>query len=413
MATATTATTQRKDRATVKEYTFVWEGLDRSNRQVRGEMKAATETVVTTSLRRQGIRVTKLKRQTFRGGKKITDKDMTFFTRQLATMLRSGVPLLQCFDIVARGHGNARFSRLMLDIKNRIETGSSMSQAFRAHPAQFDDLYCNLVAAGEASGTIDAILERLATYKEKILALKAKIKSAMFYPISVIVVAIVVVWVIMVFVVPAFKEVFTSFGADLPAPTLIVMAISDFFVSYWYVMFAIVAGTIFGFVTLFKRSPAFRFAFDRAVLRLPVVGDILRKATIARWTRTLSTMFAAGVPLVESLDAVAGASGNALYSSGTRKIQNDVSTGTSLTNAMTATNLFPTMVLQMTQIGEESGSLDGMLGKIADFYEREVDDAVSALTSLLEPIIIVFLGVVIGGMVIAMYLPIFKMGQVV
>jgi len=413
MATATTATTQRKDRATVKEYTFVWEGLDRSNRQVRGETKAATETVVTTSLRRQGIRVTKLKRQTFRGGKKITDKDMTFFTRQLATMLRSGVPLLQCFDIVARGHGNARFSRLMLDIKNRIETGSSMSQAFRAHPAQFDDLYCNLVAAGEASGTIDAILERLATYKEKILALKAKIKSAMFYPISVIVVAIVVVWVIMVFVVPAFKEVFTSFGADLPAPTLIVMAISDFFVSYWYVMFAIVAGTIFGFVTLFKRSPAFRFGFDRAVLRLPVVGDILRKATIARWTRTLSTMFAAGVPLVESLDAVAGASGNALYASGTRKIQNDVSTGTSLTNAMTSTNLFPTMVLQMTQIGEESGSLDGMLGKIADFYEREVDDAVSALTSLLEPIIIVFLGVVIGGLVIAMYLPIFKLGSVV
>ena len=416
MATATTTAQrkdQRKDRSTVREYTFVWEGLDRNNRQVRGEIKAASETVVTTSLRRQGIRVTKLKRQTFRGGKKITDKDITFFTRQLATMLKSGVPLLQSFDIVARGHGNARFSRMMLDIKSRIETGSSMSQAFRAHPAQFDNLYCNLVAAGEASGTIDAILDRLATYKEKILALKAKIKSAMFYPISVIVVAIVVVWVIMVFVVPAFKEVFTSFGADLPAPTLIVMAISDFFVSYWYIMGAIVFGTIFAFITLFKRSEAFRFGFDRLVLRFPVVGEILRKATIARWTRTLSTMFAAGVPLVESLDAVAGAAGNALYAAGTRKIQTDVATGTSLTNAMTNTQLFPTMVIQMTQIGEESGSLDGMLGKIADFYEREVDDAVSALTSLLEPIIIVFLGVVIGGLVIAMYLPIFKLGAVV
>ena len=412
MATATTAQV-RKDRSTVREYTFVWEGLDRSNRQVRGETKAASETVVTTMLRRQGIRVTKLKRQTFRGGKKITDKDITFFTRQLATMLKSGVPLLQSFDIVARGHGNARFSRLMLDIKAKIETGMSMSQAFRLHPAQFDNLYCNLVAAGEASGTIDAILERLATYKEKILALKAKIKSAMFYPISVIVVAIVVVWVIMVFVVPAFKEVFTSFGADLPAPTLMVIALSDFFVNYWYVMFAILFGAIFAFITLFKRSEAFRFGFDRMVLRLPVLGEILRKATIARWTRTLSTMFAAGVPLVESLDAVAGAAGNALYASATRKIQTDVATGTSLTNAMTNTSLFPTMVLQMTQIGEESGSLDGMLGKIADFYEREVDDAVTALTSLLEPIIIVFLGVVIGGLVIAMYLPIFKLGSVV
>jgi len=416
MATATTTSTaqrkERKDRG-VREYTYVWEGLDRNNRQVRGEVKAASETVVTTSLRRQGIRVTKLKRQTFRGGKKVTEKDITFFTRQLATMLKSGVPLLQSFDIVARGHANAKFSRLMLDIKGRIETGSSMAQAFRAHPAHFDNLYCNLVAAGEASGTIDAILDRLATYQEKILALKSKIKSAMFYPLSVIVVAIVVVWVIMVFVVPAFKEVFTSFGADLPAPTLIVMAISDFFVSYWWAMFLIIAGAITGFLTLFRRSQKFRFAFDRAILKAPIIGPILQKAAIARWTRTLATMFAAGVPLVESLDAVAGAAGNSLYESGTRKIQTDVATGTSLTNAMTTTGLFPTMVLQMTQIGEESGSLDGMLSKIADFYEREVDDAVAALSSLLEPIIIVFLGVVIGGLVIAMYLPIFKLGSVV
>jgi type IV pilus assembly protein PilC len=404
--------TPRPERA-VKEYTFVWEGTDRNSRQVRGEVKGASETVVRTNLRRQGIKITKLKRQSFRGGRRVSERDITFFTRQLATMLKSGVPLLQCFDIVARGHANARFSRLMLDIKQRIETGSSMSQAFRAHPAHFDALYCNLVSAGEASGTIDAILDRLATYREKILALKSKIKSAMFYPISVIVVAIVVVWVIMVFVVPAFKEVFTNFGADLPAPTLMVMAISDFFVKFWWLMFLIAFGAISAFTYLFKRSERFRFGFDRLILRAPVIGEILRKATIARWTRTLSTMFAAGVPLVESLDAVAGAAGNALYAQGTKKIQNDVSTGTSLTNAMTATGLFPTMVLQMTQIGEESGSLDGMLAKIADFFEREVDDAVAALSSLLEPIIIVFLGVVIGGLVVAMYLPIFKLGAVV
>lgn len=407
-----TAIAQRRD-TRVKEYTFLWEGIDRNNRNVRGESKAASETVVTTNLRRQGIRITKLKRQTFRGGGRINDKDITFFTRQLATMLKAGVPMLQAFEIVARGHRNARFARLMMDIKSRIEAGSSLSQAFREHPAQFDSLYCNLVSAGETSGMLDAILDRLATYKEKILALKSKIKSAMFYPISVVTVAIVVVWIIMVWVIPAFKQVFTSFGANLPAPTLIVMAISDFFVAYWWVMAAIIGGTLFTFFFLLRRSQAFRYAVDRISLKLPVVGGILEKATIARWTRTLATMFAAGVPLVESLDAVAGASGNAVYIAGTRKIQNEVSTGTSLTNAMHNTGLFPTMVLQMTQIGEESGSLDGMLSKVADFYEREVDDAVAALSSLLEPIIIVFLGVVIGGLVVAMYLPIFKLGAVV
>ncbi|TMH25559.1 MAG: type II secretion system F family protein, partial [Betaproteobacteria bacterium] len=285
--------------------------------------------------------------------------------------------------------------------------------AFREHPVQFDSLYCNLVGAGETSGMLDAILERLATYKEKILAIKSKIKSALFYPISVVVVAIVVIWVIMIWVIPAFKQVFTSFGANLPAPTLMVMAISDFFVSYWWLMALIIAGTISGFFILRRRSQAFRFAIDRISLKIPVIGGILEKATIARWTRTLSTMFAAGVPLVASLDAVAGASGNALYVAGTKKIQTDVSTGTSLTNAMHNSGLFPSMVLQMTQIGEESGSLDGMLSKVAEFYEREVDDAVAALSSLLEPIIIVFLGVVIGGLVIAMYLPIFKLGSVV
>jgi type IV pilus assembly protein PilC len=408
MATATT--TQRKD---VQEFTYLWEGVDRNNRQVRGEQRAASETVVTTNLRRQGIRVTKVKRQTFRGGRSVSERDVTFFTRQLSTMLRAGVPLLQAFEIVARGHSNARFSRLMMDIKSRIESGTSLSQAFREHPAQFDALYCNLVSAGETAGMLDAILDRLATYKEKILALKSKIKSALFYPMSVIVVAIVVVWVIMVWVIPAFKQVFSSFGADLPAPTLIVIAISDFFVRWWWLMFMAIAGAVTAYLMLYRRSAAFRFALDRISLKIPVIGPILEKATIARWTRTLATMFAAGVPLVESLDAVAGAAGNALYAAGTKRIQTEVSTGTNLTNAMSNTKLFPTMVLQMVQIGEESGSLDGMLSKIAEFYEREVDDAVAALSSLLEPIIIVFLGVVIGGLVVSMYLPIFKLGSVI
>lgn len=409
MATAT-GTAQRRD---VKEYTFLWEGVDRNNRQVRGESKAASETVVTTNLRRQGIRVVKIRRQSFRGGRKVTEKDITFFTRQLATMLKAGVPLLQSFEIVARGHSNAKFSRLMMEIKNKIESGSSMAQAFREHPKYFDTLFCNLVAAGEASGTLDAILDRLATYKEKMLAIKSKIKSALFYPISVVVVAIVVVWIIMVWVIPSFKSVFTSFGADLPAPTLVVMAISDFFVTWWWLIVMIIVGTIVAVTFAHKRSMAFRYAVDRIMLKIPVIGPILEKATIARWTRTLQTMFAAGVPLVESLDAVGGASGNLVYTNATKKIQTEVSTGTSLTNSMANTGLFPTMVLQMTQIGEESGSLDNMLGKIADYFEREVDDAVAALSSLLEPIIIVFLGVVIGGLVVAMYLPIFKLGSVI
>jgi type IV pilus assembly protein PilC len=407
---ATIAAPSRKD---VKVYTFLWEGMDRNNRQVRGEIKAASETVVTTNLRRQGVRITKLKRQTFRGGSKVGEKEITFFTRQLATMLKSGVPLLQSFEIVARGHNNPRFSRLMMDIKNKVESGSSLSAAFAEHPAQFDALYCNLVAAGESAGILDGILDRLATYQEKILAIKGKIKSALFYPISVVTVAIVVVWVIMIWVIPSFESVFKSFGADLPAPTLIVMAMSHFFVSYWWLMAMILFGSIAGFLFLLRRSPTFRLGYDRIILKFPVIGPIIEKATIARWTRTLSTMFAAGVPLVESLDAVGGAAGNALYAAGTKKIQTDVSTGTSLTNAMINTQLFPNMVIQMTQIGEESGSLDGMLGKVADFYEREVDDAVGALSSLLEPIIIVFLGVVIGGLVVAMYLPIFKLGSVV
>jgi len=406
-----TATLPRK--SDVREFTYLWEGVDRNNRQLRGESKAASETVVTSNLRRQGIRVTKIKKQSFRGGKRVSEKDVTFFTRQLATMLKAGVPLLQSFEIVARGHSNARFSRLMMEVKSRIEAGSSLADAFRQHPAQFDDLYCNLVAAGEGSGMIDAILDRLATYKEKILALKSKIKSALFYPAAVVAVAIIVVWVIMIFVIPAFKDVFSSFGASLPAPTQLVIDMSDFIVRWWWLAFLAIGGGIFGLMVMVKRSATLRYSVDRLMLKFPVIGDILEKATIARWSRTLATMFAAGVPLVESLDAVAGAAGNAVYAGATKRIQTDVSTGQSLTNSMMSTHLFPNMVLQMVQIGEESGSLDAMLTKIADFYEREVDDAVAALSSLLEPLIIVFLGVIVGGLVVAMYLPIFKLGAVV
>jgi len=407
---ATAALPRKSD---VREFTFLWEGVDRNNRQLRGESKAASETVVTSNLRRQGIRVTKIKKQTFRGGKRVSERDVTFFTRQLATMLKAGVPLLQSFEIVARGHANARFSRLMMDVKSRIEAGSSLADAFRQYPAHFDQLYCNLVAAGESSGMIDAILDRLATYKEKILALKSKIKSALFYPSAVVAVAIIVVWVIMIFVIPAFKDVFSSFGASLPAPTQLVIDMSDFIVTWWWLAFLVICGSVFGLITMVKRSESVRYAVDRLLLKFPVIGDILEKATIARWARTLATMFAAGVPLVESLDAVAGAAGNAVYAGATKRVQTEVSTGTSLTNAMMGTHLFPNMVIQMVQIGEESGSLDAMLTKIADFYEREVDDAVAALSSLLEPIIIVFLGVVVGGLVVAMYLPIFKLGAVV
>jgi len=410
MATATVA---RRDATKTKEQTFLWEGVDRNNKPMRGELRAVSETVATTNLRRQGIRVVKIKRQTFRGGRSVNEKDITFFTRQLATMLRAGVPLLQSFDIIARGHSNARFSRLMMDIKTQVETGASLSQAFRQYPKHFDALYCNLVQAGETAGMLDAILDRLATYKEKILAIKGKIKSAMFYPITVLVVALIVTWIIMVFVIPSFKQVFASFGANLPWLTLLVISISDFFVKWWWAIFIITAVSLVALRLAFKRSEALRYLVHKYSLKIPIIGTILEKATIARWTRTLQTMFAAGVPLVESLDAVGGASGNMVYIAATKRIQTDVSTGTSLTNAMGAVNLFPSMVIQMTQIGEESGSLDNMLGKIADFYEREVDDAVAALSSLLEPVMIVFLGVFVGGLVVAMYLPIFKLGAVI
>jgi type IV pilus assembly protein PilC len=402
-----------KKRLDVKEFNFLWEGKDKSGKIVRGEMRATTETVVSTTLRRQGVMPVKIRKQQFRRGGKVGEKDISLFTRQLATMLRSGVPLLQAFDIVAKGSSNAAVTRLLMDIKTEVETGSALNQAFRKHPLYFDALYCNLIQAGEQAGILDSLLDRLATYKEKILAIKSKIKSAMFYPISVLVVAFIVMAVIMIFVIPSFKKVFTSFGADLPAPTLVVIAMSDFFVAHWYLIFGAIGGGVYAFFYTWKRSVPMQMVIDRLVLRLPVFGELIRKATIARWTRTLSTMFAAGVPLVEALTSVGGAAGNHVYKLATQQIQNDVSTGSSLTVAMQGVGVFPGMVIQMVSIGEESGQLDMMLGKIADFFEAEVDDAVDALSSLLEPIIMVVLGVLIGGMIIAMYLPIFKLGAVV
>jgi type IV pilus assembly protein PilC len=323
------------------------------------------------------------------------------------------VPLLQAFDIVARGHSNPSMQRLLAEIKADIEKGSSLTQAFGRHPRYFDALFCNLVGAGEAAGILDTVLERLAVYKEKILAIKGKIKSALFYPLSIIVVAFVITAIIMIFVIPAFKDLFSSFGADLPAPTLVVMAISDFFVKWWWAIFGVIGGGLYAFFQAWRRSKKVQMVMDKLMLRLPVFGAVIEKATIARWTRTLSTMFAAGVPLVEALESVGGASGNQVFVEATNKIRGEVATGTALTVAMQNTGKFPNMVLQMAAIGEESGSLDSMLAKVADFYEAEVDDAVEALSSLMEPMIMVVLGTLIGGMVIAMYLPIFKMGQVV
>jgi type IV pilus assembly protein PilC len=399
--------------ASVKEHIFTWEGKDKAGKLVRGEMRAGGEAMVNATLRRQGILVTKIKKRDFKRGGRITEKDITLFTRQLSTMIKAGVPLLQAFDIVAKGASNRSVGKLLMDVRADVETGSSLNQAFRKHPLYFDALFCNLVAAGEAAGILDSVLDRLATYKEKILAIRSKIKSALFYPIAVVVVAVIVITIIMLFVVPAFKQVFSGAGASLPAPTLILVAMSDFMVDYWYLIFGILGGVVYGFFFMWRRSEKMQMVMDRLVLGLPIFGNLIRKAVMARWTRTLSTMFSAGVPLVESLDSVGGASGNYVYRAATKQIQSEVSTGTSLTVAMQNANVFPNMVTQMAAIGEESGQLDTMLSKVADFFEAEVDDAVGALSSLLEPLIMVVLGVLIGGMLVALYLPIFKLGDVV
>lgn len=397
----------------IKESIYAWEGKDKSGKTVRGELRAGGEAIVNVTLRRQGVLVTKVKKKVYRSGKKISEKDIALFTRQLATMMKAGVPLLQSFEIVGKGHANPSMGKLIMDLRGDIETGTSLNNAFRKYPLYFDPLFCNLVGAGEQAGILEELLNRLAIYKEKTIAIKAKIKSALMYPVSILAIAFIVTAVIMIWVVPAFKSVFESFGADLPTPTLVVMGISDFFVTWWYLIFGGIFGSLYFFFQSWRRSVKMQQTMDRLLLKAPIFGPVVRKATIARWTRTLATMFAAGVPLVEALDSVGGAAGNAVYLEATRKIQTEVASGTSLTVAMQNANVFPTMVTQMVAIGEESGALDSMLGKVADFFEEEVDEAVAGLSSLMEPIIMVILGVIIGGLVIAMYLPIFKLGSVV
>ncbi|MFT5395780.1 MAG: type IV pilus assembly protein PilC [Gammaproteobacteria bacterium] len=397
---------------------YSWEGMDKSNKRVKGEVSGQSEALVKAGLRRAGIKPLKVKKKSKPllggGGKaKITPKDITVFSRQLATMMSSGVPLVQAFEIVGRGHENAGMQELILSIKADVEAGNNLTEALKKHPLQFNDLYCNLVEAGEHAGILEAILHKLAGYMEKTEALKSKIKAALFYPGAVIVAAVIVVSILMIFVIPQFSELFSDFGADLPALTQFLVDTSDLFVSYWYIIFAVMGGTVFGLMEIKQRSIAVQHFLDRAILKVPVLGEIMEKAAIARFARTLETMFAAGTPLVEAMVSVAGACGNIVFYDATMKMKDEIATGTQLQSTMRDTGLFPNMVVQMVAIGEESGAIDTMLGKVADWYEQEVDDAVEALTSLLEPAIMGFLGVVIGGIVIGMYLPIFKMGSVV
>lgn len=409
MAAATAAKAPASD-------VFVWEGVDKKGKKVKGETSGASVAFVNATLRRQGINPTKVqkrKAQLIKRKKKISPKDVAIFTRQLATMIQAGIPIVQAFDIVGKGHENPSMQQLLMAVKEDIESGTAMNLALAKHPLYFDALYCNLVAAGEQAGILDSLLDKIATYKEKIEAIKGKIKSALFYPTAVIVVAFIITAILMIFVIPQFESLFKGFGGDLPAFTQLVINISKIFQSYWWAIFGGLGGTAFAISYTYKRSIKMQHGLDRAILKAPIVGQIVKKATIARFARTLSTMFAAGMPLVEALDSVAGAAGNRVYFEGVMQIKNDISTGMQLQAAMNSTALFPNMVIQMVAIGEESGELDEMLSKVADFYEAEVDDAVAGLSSLLEPIIMAVLGVVVGGLVIAMYLPIFKMGAVV
>jgi len=396
---------------------YVWEGTDKQGKKVKGEISGKSDALVKALLRRQGINPKKVKKKpkSLLGGpsKRISPKDITIFSRQLATMMSSGVPLVQAFEIVGRGHENAGMQELILGIKADVEAGGTLVDAFRKRHLYFNDLYCNLVEAGEQAGILEGILHKLAAYMEKTEALKSKIKAALFYPAAVIVVAFVIVTILMIFVIPQFSELFSGFGAELPGLTQFLIDMSNWFVGYWYILFAIIGGAVYGFFEARKRSIVFGQLLDRLSLKIPVVGMILEKSAIARFARTLETMFAAGTPLVEAMTSVAGACGNIVYYNAVMRMRDEISTGTQLQSAMRDTNLFPNMVIQMVAIGEESGAIDAMLGKVADWYEQEVDDAVEALTSLLEPMIMAVLGVIIGGIVIGMYLPIFKMGAVV
>jgi len=397
--------------------TFQWEGKDRKGQKVKGEVPGNNIALVKANLRRQGITPTKVRKKSkslFGGGTtKIKAADISIFARQLSTMMNAGVPLVQSFEIIGKGHENKGMRDLLMKVKTDIEGGSNLSDALGKHPHQFDELFCNLVRAGEHAGILDDILDKVATYKEKTESIKAKIKKAMTYPLATVAVAFLITTLLMLKVIPQFEDLFSGFGADLPAPTRIVIDISKFFSSYWHIMFAIIGGSIYGILHLKKTSKKFNHGLDKVMLKLPVLGAIVRKAAIARYARTLATMFAAGVPLVEAMDSVSGAVGNVVYGAAVLKIRDEVATGTQLNIAMNNVNLFPNMVVQMTAIGEESGSIDTMLSKVADFYEAEVDDAVDNMSSLIEPFIMVFLGGLIGGLVIAMYMPIFQMGKVV
>jgi type IV pilus assembly protein PilC len=400
----------------LKTSTFSWEGTDRKGAKVKGEINGQNPALVKAQLRKQGVNPTKVRKKAvslFGKGKKIKPLDIAMFARQMATMMKAGVPLLQSFDIIAEGVENPNMRKLVEDIKQQVAAGNSFATALRTQPLYFDDLFCNLVDAGEQAGALESLLDRIATYKEKTEQLKAKIKKAMNYPIAVIVVALIVSAILLIKVVPQFQSVFSGFGAELPAFTLWVIHLSEALQTWWFVIIVGMFGTAFGIKQMFQRSQKVRDGFDRGILKMPVVGDIIYKSSIARFARTLSTTFAAGVPLVEALDSVAGATGNIVFKNATNKVKSDVSTGMQLNFSMRSTGVFPSMAIQMTAIGEESGALDTMLDKVATYYEEEVDNMVDGLTALMEPMIMSVLGVLVGGLVIAMYLPIFKLGAVV
>ena len=398
-----------------KQFPFLWEGKDRKGNKLRGRGLAKDEMELRADLRRQGIAATRVRKesQLFKGEGKVTAEDIAIFSRQLATMLAAGIPMVQAFEIVGVGHDKPAVQKLVLSIKQDIETGNALHQALGKHPLYFDDLYTNLVEAGEHAGALEAVLEKIATYKEKTEALKKKIKKALFYPAAVLAVAIIVTVILLLFVIPQFESLFQGFGADLPAFTQFVVNMSRWLQANGWVVLIIVGAAVFVFSYFYKRSRPMRQFLDRMSLGIPVIGPILRKSAIARFARTLSTMFAAGVPLVEAMKSVSGATGNIVYQDAVLKMRDSISTGMRMQRAMENTGLFPNMVVQMIAVGEESGSLDEMAGKVADFYEADVDAAVDGLSSLLEPLIMVILGVLVGGMVVAMYLPIFKLGAVI
>jgi len=402
--------------ATAKVSTYAWEGVDRKGTKVTGELTGTNLALVKAQLRKQGINPSKVRKKSaslFGGGKKIKPMDIALFTRQMATMMRAGVPLLQSFEIIGEGFDNPNMRKLVDELKQEVAAGNSFATSLRQKPQYFDDLYCNLVHAGEQAGALETLLDRVATYKEKTEALKSKIRKAMNYPIAVVVVALIVSSILLIKVVPQFQIVFQGFGAQLPAFTLMVIGLSEIMQSYWWMVLLGLIAAIFAFKQAHKKSQRFRDFLDRAVLKLPVVGDILYKSAVARYARTLSTTFAAGVPLVEALDSVSGATGNIVFKNAVNKVKSDVSTGMQLNFSMRSTGVFPTMAIQMTAIGEESGALDEMLDKVATYYETEVDNMVDSLTSLMEPLIMCFLGIIVGGLVVAMYLPIFQLGNVV